>query len=203
MKNKIMKKNLISSNASKNSNKLDAKTILILGGALGVYFFYMKTLDKIINYPYVILYVICIVVFTILFLYELKTLVAVFKPQKILFESILEVLLYIIRISVFSWFISGILLIPFNYYNIYVSESNSRETLYLPIKSVYSRPRNNVIYYEFRGKTKILYGKIKIMDEIFNNKNYKDYQLIMRVHAALFNSYVIEGWDIEKNNKMH
>ena len=198
-----MKKN-VSKNfvrPTSSNSKLDKKTFLFLVGVVIVYFFFMKTLDKIVNYPFFILYTISGIIFTTLLFFDIKAFLVAFKNLDYLIDKIISAILYSIKNLILSWFLSGIIIIPFNYYDIYVSKFNPSQTLILPIKSLYSRPRNNVIFYEFKGKTMILNGRIKIMDEIFNKKNFKDYELIFVVHPALIDSYVLEDWDIQRKTR--
>jgi len=57
--------------AKKDSNAFSRKELFIFGGALAVYLFFMKSLNVIINYPNIILYLGVGIIFVIIFLYSL------------------------------------------------------------------------------------------------------------------------------------
>jgi len=112
--------------------------------------------------------------------------------------KLLVIVMRLIYATILAWFITGILLIPLNYYIIHTADNTESKTMYLEIRGLIARPRNNKIYYELNGAMNILNGERKIMNEVYQRQNYKDYQLKMVVHEAMFGVLIIEDWDIVK-----
>jgi len=97
-----------------------------------------------------------------------------------------------------SWFITGLFLIPINCYIIYRAKDSTAETIFLDIKGIVARPRNNKVFYNYYGSTNVIYGKVQIMDDIYDGNKIKNYQLKMVIHKALFRSFIIDHWEIVK-----
>lgn len=178
------------------SNLLSKNTYFIFSGCLILYFLFMKSMDKIINYPFVVLWGLSAIVFIFMSIYTFKRFVTKLKTIDNSTEKIGAIIIQILYFAIISWLITGILLIPFNYYNIYKARDTLPETKYLEIKGLVARPRNNKIFYEFNGKMNVLYGKINLMNEIYAKGNFKDYYLTITVHKGLLGSYLVEDWDI-------
>jgi hypothetical protein len=177
---------------------LSKSEIFILGGAVVAYLFFVKTLNVIINYPMIVGYLVGASVFIIIFVYKVSSFVAKTIRTGSLLRGAGEVFLRVLRSAVCAWFVSGIILIPFNYYNIYVAQNNPAIIVHLPITGVVANAKSHKIYYEFNGKMGLLNGKDDLMNEIYDKGNYMDYSLVVIIHAALFDSYFIEDWYIQK-----
>ena len=170
--------------------------LLLYFSVLCIYFFYMKSGDKILNYPSWITYSLLISLTIIIFFRS------VFLRRENSDEGSTQVFLLvfarIIKSLVLAWFIAGIILIPFNYYNIYSSESNSLETMNCKITGLSTYSKNRTIFFILDGKTNTIYGYKPIMEEIRLDGKYRDYQLVAQVREGLLNSYILEHWEIEK-----
>jgi hypothetical protein len=114
--------------------------------------------------------------------------------------KVVAVSIRIISAVIFSWFVTGILLIPFNYYDIHAAEGNSSDIIYCPVTGLVADGRKNCVYYKFSGSTHILYGTpgSTLINEINAKGNYEEYRLRLTVKKALFGSYIIEEWDLDK-----
>lgn len=108
-------------------NKINNKLTIIdwskLIGFVLVYFFFIKSKDVIINYPYWLLFTAFAIVLVIVAILQYRTIQKEYskteKEDKLLFLVINS-----LKIGVIAYFVSGIILIPFNYYTIY----NSKES---------------------------------------------------------------------------
>ncbi len=189
--------NLHPSSKGKSTN-LSRKELFIFGGALAIYIFFRKSLNSIINYPNILLYVASGIMFVIIFLYGLPKLRNEMNSVDNLPGKVVAVSIRILSAAIFSWFVTGILLIPFNYYDIHAAQGNSSEAIYCPVTGLTANAKDNSIIYEFGGSSHILYGSSKLMNEIYSKGNYKEYQLRLTVKKALFGSYFLEDWDLEK-----
>jgi hypothetical protein len=182
----------------RNSTALSRKELFLYGGALAVYLFYQRSLNTIINYPNIILCVPVGIIFVIIFLYRLPRLRKEINAAGSVFGKIIAVSVRVLSAAIFSWFITGILLIPFNYYDIHAAQRNYSETFYCPITGLIADARKNCVYYEFSGSSHIVYGYSKLLNEIYLKGNYREYQLGLTVKKALFGSYSLEDWWLVK-----
>lgn len=182
---------------SKQSNRLTRKEWFILAGFLIVYFFYMKSKDIILNYPYWLLILVCISVLTVVILVDFKKIKTVYSKTK-KNDKPLFIGLAIIKLNVVSYFIAGILLIPFNYYNIIKSKKNNSTFENCEIIGISTYSKNRTIFFKFKGNTNVLYAYTPIMEVIKNNGRFKDYVFNIKYKKGLLDSYILESWSIEK-----
>lgn len=180
------------------SNKLSKFDLILLCGVLVIYFFFVKTSNEIIDYPLLFPFCIGSVIFVVAFLFKIKDFAREVQSRVNLIDKSVMVALRMLSSAVMSCFFAGILLIPFNYYNINVSRSNPTETIVAPIESVYAHGGNDVVYYRFKGKIRALHGKVPIMNEIFERKDFSNYDLYLEVRKGLLSTYVLEYWNIVK-----
>ena len=91
--------------------------------------------------------------------------------------------------------IAGIILIPFNYYNIYKSQANDSKTMKCEIEKVNTKGKS-YLYFKVDNKTNLINGYIRNMKDI-NNSNANKYWLILKTRPGLLGTYIVENWDIE------
>jgi hypothetical protein len=182
-----------------DSTNFTVKELLPYGAALAVYLIYLNTNNSIVKYPDLIAWLVYGVAFAITLAYQLILFRKIAKSIDKLVEKIIAVALRVLIAAVFSIFITGILLIPFNYYDIYASRGNPSETVICPLRGVVSS-RNHSIYYDFGGSLHALTTTPgnSLMNEIYSKGNYKEYQLLLTVRKAFLGSYIIEDWQLDK-----
>ena len=168
------------------------KTIILLILMIVLYFFYMKSKDLILNFPSWIYYTI--------FIISVIVLLTNFYTKQIKNKNFdrFQILTNVIQRIILSWFISGIILIPFNYFLIFSVKNNNSLSKKCEIINVSTYTKNRCIFYKLDNQTNVLYGYIPIMEEINENKKFENYNLILRVKKGLFNTYLMEDWNIIK-----
>jgi hypothetical protein len=180
-------KNSVKKNQSSNgdSTKFSLKELLPYAAALAAYFFFNKTSNEIVKYPDLIAYLLYAVSFAITLTYQLVLLRKIIKSFDKLVQKIIAVGLRVLIAAVFSVFISGILLIPFNYYDIYASRGNPSETVICPLEGLVAS-RSHTIYYDFGGSLHALTftSGNSLMTAIYLKGNYKEYQLLLTVSSG-------------------
>ncbi len=122
----------------------------------------------------------------------------IIKPIDKLVEKIIAAAFRVLTAAVFSIFITGILLIPFNYYDIYASQGNPDKAVICPIRGSSDSRRQYKIYYDFNGNLHTLSVTSSLMHQLYSKENYKNYQLILTVRKAFLGSYIIEDWQLDK-----
>lgn len=183
----------------KNSDiKLTKKQLIIFGMGLIIYFFFMKSKSQILNYPNYIYYApfsIFLVVSLIMKYksWSVQTSKLPFFKQRFIFISV-----ELIKFSVVIWFIIGMVLIPFNYYNIQIAKKQPLETAYCEITGISTYTQNRTLFFLLNGRTNALYSYNKTMDEIKENAQYKGYYFIAELRQGLLGSYILENWSIQK-----
>ena len=183
--------------SKKKDEKYSSVTLILAAGLLLVYFFYMKTRDEIINYPTYINYILFFSIICSLFLFH-------FNKFKIEFLKLrgkdlyLYITINLAKNLVVAWFLVGLVLIPFNYYNIHTAKGNSSEIIKCEIKGVSTYSKNRKVFFSLNGKTNVMYDFIPIMEDIKDNGKYKDYYFVTELRKGLLGSYILEGWDIQK-----
>lgn len=190
-------KNIMKKIETPKENSLSVKELVGVGGALIVYFFYAKSKDTIINYPNWLLYMTILIVCTVISLFTFKDEKAKYlnvdKRDRMFFVG-----LALVRTIIIAYFISGILLIPFNYYTINSSKSNPLKFENCEIVKITTETQNRKVFYKFNGKTYILYAYKPIMEELKNSEAYKEYFFVAGVRQSILNTYILENWDIER-----
>lgn len=155
---------------------------LILASVL--FWFYSKTVDKILNYNFFLFFICFCSVFTISVLIGIKE-----KTLSFWFEKIVKSL-------VFSFTISGIILLPLNFYIIDFSKGNPIINKNFDIASVSTSSARKQVRFEFMREIKVLYSYDEILYEV--KKHPEKYKLNIRVRKSIFNTYVLDDWNIEK-----
>lgn len=180
----------------KNSGKLvDKKAALLFACLIILYFFYMKSKDSIINYPSWLYYgIFFIIVISVGVLCRNKFYSSSGEKKK----TTVSLLIGVAYVSIVSWLIAGVLLIPFNYYNLHIAKSNGLEHRDCIIKKVSAYSKNRTIFYELDGRTNAKYAYKPIMEEIMATGDYDEYVFVANVRKGLFSSYILVSWDIRK-----
>jgi hypothetical protein len=158
----------------------------------------MKSKSQILNYPNFIYYApFFIFLATSLIMkyksWSIQTLKLSLFKQRFIFVS-----LEILKFSVLIWFIIGVILIPFNYFNIHIAKKQPLETAYCEITGISTYSQNRTLFFLLKGRTNALYCYNKTMDEIKENARYKDYYFIAELRQGLLGSYILENWRIQK-----
>lgn len=183
---------------SKNKReKYNGATLLIVAGTLLGYFFYMKTKSVIMNYPNYLYYILFFIIAVLLFILHYSNFKIIVSKIKRC-DLYLYVALNLGKNFIIAWFLAGIMLIPFNYYNIHTAKENSIEIINCEIKgiSTYSQHRN--VFFVLNERTNVIYGFKPIMEEIKDNGKFNNYYFIAEFRKGLLGSYILESWDIQK-----
>ncbi len=177
--------------------QLSKKEWLLAFVVLFLYFFYVSSRDKIVNYPPYLATISLILTFLAIIIIEWKKLDAFINAIKNRF-SIFDLALIFVSRLILALFISGILLIPFNYYNISMAKKNHLEYVDCVVRGVPTFSKNRTIYYEFNGELNTTFANKQISEEIRKSKNYDDYVFIAAIRKGLWGSYYLEDWDIRR-----
>jgi len=180
---------------AKINNKLTIVDWIKLIGFVLVYFFFIKSKDIIINYPYWLLFTAFAIVLFIIAILQYREIQKEYskteKEDKPLFLVING-----LKIAVIAYFISGIFLIPFNYYTIYNSKENALSSEKCEITGISTYSKNRSIFYNFKGKTNVVNGFKPIMEDIKDDGKFENYYFAAEVRPGVCNTYILESWDI-------
>ena len=184
-----------------NKNNLKGRDYLILAAAVAMFVWYMYTARRILNYPEVLHYAGIGLCFIIALLVDIRGALGRWTALKLWQEKVFAIVL-----TVAGWVLIAVLagtaiLIPFNYYDMYVAADSPRDTVYCPINGVVSRTRNHNVYFIFKGKMNMLNCQTSLTNEIAQKKNYDDYTFIATVRKGLMDSYVLDDWQIAPVDK--
>jgi len=180
---------------AKINNKLTIVDWIKLIGFVLVYFFFIKSKDIIINYPYWLLFTAFAIVLVIVVILQYRTIQKEYskieKEDKLLFLVINS-----LKIAVIAYFVSGIILIPFNYYTIYNSKENALSSEKCEITGISTYSKNRSIFFNFKGKTNVVNGFKPIMEDIKDDGKFENYYFAAEVRWGVCNTYILESWDI-------
>lgn len=179
--------------------KVNTKLTIIdwskLIGFVLVYFFFIKSKDVIINYPYWLLFTAFAIILVIVAIWQYRTIQKEYskieKEDKLLFLVINS-----LKIGVIAYFVSGIILIPFNYYTIYNSKESPVSSEKCEITGISTYSKNRSIFYNFKGKTNVVNGFKPIMEDIKDDGKFENYYFAAEVRRGVCNTYILESWDI-------
>ncbi|QGK73060.1 hypothetical protein [Flavobacterium sp. SLB02] len=179
----------------KENNKLTTVDWIKLLGFLLVYFFFIKSKDVIINYPYWLLFTAFAIVLVIVAILQYREMQKEYsKTEKD--DKPLFVVINGLKIAVIAYFVSGVILIPFNYYTIYNSKENALISEKCEITGISTYSKNRSVFYKFKGKTNVINGFKPIMENIKDNGKFKNYYFAAEVKKGICNTYILENWDI-------
>ena len=180
---------------AKINNKLTIVDWIKLIGFVLVYFFFIKSKDIIINYPYWLLFTAFAIVLFIIAILQYREIQKEYskteKEDKLLFLVINS-----LKIAVIAYFVSGIILIPFNYYTIYNSKENALSSEKCEITGISTYSKNRSIFFNFKGKTNVVNGFKPIMEDIKDDGKFENYYFAAEVRWGVCNTYILESWDI-------
>lgn len=180
----------------KTNDKNKPLTVAILIVVLALYWFYLKTKQETMGYPSFLFTILFCVLFLGLLIATLPKDISEIKTNKDKTDKALFILFNVIKKTFIAFFVSGILLLPFNLYNKSFAKNNPIETIKCKITGLTDYSKNSSFYYEYKGKEYIIYAHRAIMSKIYIEKNQDEYWFVAKVRKGLLNSYVIEDWDI-------
>jgi len=176
-------------------NKLSKRQYALFVAVLIIYTFFDNSYDSILNYPDTLLFGSGVAIFISIMLYKIKTFINdIWRDGAIV--KVFAIFLRCLTAVIFSWFLTGILLIPLNYYIIHTAKYSAAYTMDLKINGLGTRKRTRKIFYEFNGSGRTVYANAKTIDWI--SKNYNDYRLRVTIRKASLGTLVIENWEIVK-----
>lgn len=162
-----------------------------------IYLPFLKSKNSIVNYPSWLCYSLFAFITALLLILRRKNLWSQLLTVKD-FPSGSALTVRILTVLIFSWFVAGTILTPFNYYDIYIARQNYVEYVDCKITKVSTYSRDRKLFYEFRNQTNVLYTYKPIMEEIRKNEQYEAYVLSAKVRSGLLGSYLLEDWEIKK-----
>jgi hypothetical protein len=172
-------------NKKKQFGKFTKKEWFYLVLTTIMYWLYLKTLNEILNYNFIYYCIIFSSIFIIGVLLEMKDKILSFS---FCFEKLL-------KNFVFSFIISGVILVPLNYYIIDFSKRNPVMYKSFDIVSVSTSKARGQLRFEFMSKIKVLYSYDKILYDIKKHPN--KFKLSIKMRKSILNTYVIDDWKIE------
>jgi hypothetical protein len=180
-----MKKTKINSTYSKSKI-----TVFSIFG-ICIYYFYMYSADRIVNYPNFFLLAIFAIVLLLFFAYDYRINNIKSNNNIFLKETlIVRLITYVVG----SYFLSGIIAIPLNFFIIDSAKNSKIEVVKCEITHVNLSARKNSIFYNFNGKIFKINGYDPLMYEVQNSSEL--YILVIRIRKGLLDSYLLESWDI-------
>ncbi len=164
--------------------------------ALVLFWIYIVTEEKTIGYPNYLFNSLFWIILVVIVVRNLQITINDFKDLRDKIDKAIFTFLYIFKILIISFFLSGIVLIPFNLYNRYYSKRNAIELIKCEITGLSDYSKNSCFYYSYKGEVSIIYAHRKIMSDIYINKSYQDYLFVAKARKGLLDTYLIESWDI-------
>ena len=174
-------------------NRLSKRQYFLFAVALITYIFFEKSYNRILNYPNRLLFGLGGIFFISIFLYKITRFKnSIWKDEPLV--KIFAILIRCLSAVIFSWFLTGILFIPLNYYIIDTAKNTAAYTLDLKITGLGTKRGTQKIFYEFNSSGRTVYLSAQIIGGIY--KSYDNYRLRVTVRKAILGTLVIEDWDI-------
>lgn len=180
---------------SKNDKKSKSREALKFAVVLILFWFYVVAKEKTIGYPDYLFNLAFGIILLVLLVTTSRITISEFKDLRGKIDKVIYAFFYIVKTLFISFFLSGIVLIPFNLYNRYYSKRNAIEIIKCEITGLSDYSRNSCFYYSYKGEVSIIYAHRQIMSDIYINKSYQDYLFIAKVRKGLLDTYLIESWD--------
>lgn len=161
--------------------------------------FHSLSSHKILHYPRYLYPGISLLLFAMLFVNRFKYISNnIGKLQGI--AQITNWIYWIAPLALGAALATSTVLLPFNYYNIYNAQGELI-TEHCSITGVhlkrYGKSTNQPgVFIKLYGRTEKIYGYRKQMEEMYQQKNYKDYYVSIAIRKGLLGTYILEEWDI-------
>lgn len=161
--------------------------------------FYTISSNRILNYPPYLYPGISLLLFAVLFVNRFKYISNnIDKLQGI--AKIINWVYWLAPLALGAGLATSAVLLPFNYYNIYTADKEII-TERCTLKSVHpkrhsKRAMQPGVFIELYGRSDKINGYREVMEEIYKNKNSKDYYVNVEIRKGLLGSYILEHWDI-------
>lgn len=166
-------------------------TIYILVIILSILFFFMKTKQKLINYPNEFILYGILILFCVLILFNYNQL----KKCK----NVIEVGFVFLKYFFYSIGLTLVVFTPFNYYLISGSKKSKIEVLTLPLVKVSTHSQNRCFFYSYKEEKYVYYDYDSKFEEILKNENYDDYRVRFQVKKCYLNTLIIIDWILIEN----
>lgn len=124
------------------------------------------------------------------------------KKRNNFFIGIYNLVLFFLGNIVFSYLTFGFLAnVSWNSINVYQSNKNRIEKYYLPVEGFHRKKGKGIdmIFFRFKNHHESIKVKYQTM-EPYLDKQSNDYKIVLEVRKGIWNHYVLENWDLEKNN---
>ncbi len=190
--------------------KLTWRDYLILAAIIIVFWLSNDTHSDIINYPEFLKYYGGIALFIVLVIFRFKVFLKKYLEMPKIADRLFYAFISLVLSAAISIIVAGILVTPFNYYNLHVAKQNHADTVRCEIDSANIGARSgdgsepNTIYYHFGDKQAI----IQTHTENFRIANmrqlhtFSQFRLKLTTHKAFLGSYWLEAWKIEDKNAL-
>ena len=179
------------------TTRLSTGEFLACAAVLVVFFWYVKTANRIVNFPQPLYYAVLVGVGGAVVAWSWKRDVTAFRAVDPDWGSRgMSAGLYLCKTAVLTWFATGIALLPFNYYNFYRAKEGQRVTDSVAIADVTTRRGTSGVSFWYKGRRNQLRGHEPIMDRIAARGDAGKYRLALNMNEGLLGSYVVNDWTI-------
>jgi len=191
----------------KDSNKLSWRDYLLIAGIIAVFYFFDNDHQDILNYPDYLMYWLVAAIAIALVVTRFRK----FEKKYMAFQTTGDRLFYslisLIGCGAGAWVAAGILLSPFNYYDVHVARQNPLDSITCNIDSTTISEKNpdetqtSTIYYHAYDKP----GKIETHDYLkalaymHVLHSYGQYRLMLGVHKGVLNTWWLDKWSLRYN----
>lgn len=182
-------------------SRRDKRILWLFAGLLVAYLPYMFTRERIANYPHWLYYSIFGLI-AIVLLVTGTVKASLFTNNQKNSKHILVTLLRLAFSLLIAWFIAGLLLTPFNYYNIHVAKQNPLEQVDCEIDVVERkgkrRMRNRYIYYKLHGRFNMKHVSKAVINEIRTSSDDDNFVFAAEIRKGLLGSYYLERGEVKR-----
>jgi len=166
------------------------------------------------NYPNKLFFIIYIVAYCGCLIYFFNAFRIDIKKSVDWLDKVLATFMLLAQSLFVAFLICFAILSPFNLYDHYVAKNNIEETIDCDIDHIsYTSSTKNHGYflvasegqyamgYEFNNKYNTLRTNDELVREIYDQKDYKNYTLLITIKQALLGSFIIQNWSITKKHE--
>jgi len=188
------------------SSKLFAIRDYVLIGLIALaILFYKDVRTEVINYPAILIPCAAIVIAAIVVIWRFKKFEAKYVAMMKTADRLFYAGVCIVGVVIGSWTMASMMLIPFNYYNIHVAQSNKADTVLCNIENtmpgkIGEDATLNRIDYDFEGKVNTIETAYDtpLIANIHALNIYSQFELKLTVHKALLGSYWLHDWKLQR-----
>jgi hypothetical protein len=208
------KKSRSQNNHPPTSEKWATKELILYVAGLSFTLIFLFSQKMIANYPNKLFWSVFIVVYCGCLIYFFNAFKTDLQKSVDWLDRVLAAFMLFAKSLFVGFIINSAILSPFNIYDHYVAKNNIVETVHCNIDNISYTSNSQkhgyflaasegqyAMSYTLNDKGNTLRTNNDIVRDRYEQKDYKDYTLLISIKQGLLGSFIIQNWSVEKKHQ--